>query len=472
MKYWCILLVATILPLTLWANDCSVTVGSMEISQSVPDKVSIGEEYVNKIQLRAKTNVRRVQAIVFLSPGMEYVKSVPPAQVEDDTLTWSYDQMSAGETQPIELSLRASSEGELTTCATVSSIPVCCATTFAGKATLAVEKTGPATATVGQKVTYTITVKNTGSATARDVTLVDKIPEELAYSKTQDRKEIRHSLGDLQPGASKTFTLSLFAVARGNACNVVEIDASNAEPVSDQACTDIRQLGAELLLQCNSISFINKYSKNTLIIRNTGDATLTNVVAVVDISDKLKVVKTSLPAEGYGSRSTWTFAELKPGEVKTIDIIVISKYKGKHCIEASLKTAEGLQKSANCCTEWRGFAAILIEMIDTEDPLIVNEETTYIIKITNQGTADDHNVKIHIQFPQEITPISASGATKGVVEGKRVDFQAYPVFRPKQIIEFRVRAKGVSTGDARVRVFLTSDLLKKPVPEEESTHVY
>ncbi|WP_372371263.1 hypothetical protein [Candidatus Uabimicrobium sp. HlEnr_7] len=472
MKYLCILLVTLAVPFTLWADNCSVTVGSMEISQSVPDKVSIGEEYVNNIELRAQTNVRRVQAVVFLSPNMEYVKSVPPAEQTGDTLTWNYDQMSAGEKQGVKLWLRAASEGELTTCATVSSIPVCCATTFAGKATLVVEKTGPATATVGQKVTYTIIVKNTGSAAARDVKLIDRVPEELAYSKTQDRKEIRHSLGNLQPGASKTFTLSLFAVARGTACNVVEITSSNAETVSDQACTEIRQLGAELVLQCRNVSYIGKNSKNSLIIRNTGDAPLTNAVVVVNMSDKLKVTKTSIPGEGYGSRLTWKFDEIKPGETKTIDIIVISKHKGKHCVEASMKTAEGLQKSANCCTQWQGFAAILIEMIDTEDPLIVNEETTYIIKITNQGTADDHDVKIHVQFPQEISPISASGATRGTVEGKRVDFQAYAVFRPKQIIEFRVRAKGVSTGDARVRVFLTSELLKKPVPEEESTHVY
>ena len=66
MKYWCVLLLTLFLPFATWANDCSVTVGSMDIAQSVPDKVSIGEEYINTVTLRARTSVRRVEAIIFL----------------------------------------------------------------------------------------------------------------------------------------------------------------------------------------------------------------------------------------------------------------------------------------------------------------------------------------------------------------------------------------------------------------------
>jgi hypothetical protein len=64
------------------------------------------------------------------------------------------------------------------------------------------------------------------------------------------------------------------------------------------------------------------------------------------------------------------------------------------------------------------------------------------------------------------------GATEGTVAGRTVTFAPFPVLQPKQQLMFSVRAKAVAEGDARVKVKLTSDLLKTPVVEEESTHVY
>ena len=57
-------------------------------------------------------------------------------------------------------------------------------------------------------------------------------------------------------------------------------------------------------------------------------------------------------------------------------------------------------------------------------------------------------------------------------DGKTVDTAPYPVLQPKQAIEWQIQAKAVQAGDSRLFVDLTSELLKKPVKEEESTHVY
>ena len=79
-------------------------------------------------------------------------------------------------------------------------------------------------------------------------------------------------------------------------------------------------------------------------------------------------------------------------------------------------TASGLRDSAQACTLWRGVAALLIELVDDPDPLQVGETTTYTIRVTNQGTADDNNVVIVANFPNGITPTTATGGTVAGLE--------------------------------------------------------
>ncbi len=121
---------------------------------------------------------------------------------------------------------------------------------------------------------------------------------------------------------------------------------------------------------------------------------------------------------------------------------------------------------------WKGQAAILIEVVDTPDPILVGEQTTYTIRVTNQGTADDRNIKIVANFAKQIDPVSAAGATAGTVSGKNVTFAPVATLAPKQSVQWTITAKGASTGDHRLKVEMTSELLTSAVTEEESTHVY
>ena len=102
----------------------------------------------------------------------------------------------------------------------------------------------------------------------------------------------------------------------------------------------------------------------------------------------------------------------------------------------------------------------------------VSRAATTVIKITNQGTARDTNVGLDVAVQPEMKLVSASGSTNGVITGNAIRFQAYPVLEAKEVIEYRVVTEAVTNGDTRFRVKMNSDLLKTPVPEEESTQVY
>ena len=198
---------------------------------------------------------------------------------------------------------------------------------------------------------------------------------------------------------------------------------------------------------------------------------LTDVVVTDTVPAQNKLV--SAPgAQINGNTATWT-TSLGAGESKSFDVTALGLQEGTYCNQVTASSsAYGLSGSDDACTEWRGYPALLIEVIDTEDPLLVGEETTYIIQITNQGTAPDTNVGLKVQLPSELSVVSAAGDTQGTISGNNVNFAAYPSLAAKEIIQFRVVAKAVAVGDARFKAQMTSDLLKSPVPEEEATQVY
>ena len=179
-----------------------------------------------------------------------------------------------------------------------------------------------------------------------------------------------------------------------------------------------------------------------------------------------------LRAQKLRKHREWT-TSLAAGQTKSFDLKLFGRERGVLCNEASAKSSVyRLSDSDNACTEWKGYPALLLEVIDTKDPLLTGEETVYIIQATNQGTAIDTNVVLKATLPEGMQLVSASGDTKGSIIGNTVTFAAYPELEPKQVLQFRVIAKALTTGDSRFKAFMTSDLLKNPVPEEEATQVY
>ena len=102
-------------------------------------------------------------------------------------------------------------------------------------------------------------------------------------------------------------------------------------------------------------------------------------------------------------------------------------------------------------------------MVDDPDPIQVGEVTTYTIKVTNQGFADIHNVKVVYTSGERTSPVSSP---QGTVSGKDVNFPAVASLAAKQVVTYTIAVKGLTVGDSRNKVVLTSDelrvRLKKP----------
>ena len=441
---------------------CStIKTGLVNLSKTVPAEATLGQEYTVELVAKAVGCAANVVVTDRVPGGASYVKSEPAATVDGNTLTWKLGEMDAGQTQNIKVTLKADQEGTLASCAMVAADPRACAATFVGKAALAIAKSGPATAALGADVTYNITVKNTGNAVAKNVVVTDAVPAGLSG------QPATVTMGNLAPGQSKTIAVTFKADKRGKACNVATADSQNAGKVSAEACTVVQQPGLKIEKSGTKAQIIGRNADYEVVVFNTGDTALENVV-VTDTAPEGTVIAAAPEATVKGNKATWSIASLVAGAKKAFAVKLTGKTGGQHCNTATA-TAGGLSDSTQACTDWKGVAAVLLEVVDDPDPLQAGEVTTYTITVKNQGFADIHNVKLASSFAAEVVPVSSE---QGSVSGQDVSFPSVPVLAAKQSVVYTIKVKAVAAGDSRNKTVLTCDELKTPVTEEESTTVY
>jgi len=207
-------------------------------------------------------------------------------------------------------------------------------------------------------------------------------------------------------------------------------------------------------------------------VGNKGDAAAAGLVVV----DSLPAGVTFVSATDGGAFAngvvTWNLGSLAPSAEKTLGITAKATAQGKQCNKAEAKATCAEPVSATACTEVKGVAALLLEVIDISDPIEVNGQETYVITVTNQGTAVDANIKINCTLEDTQSYVSSSGATAGTATGQKVAFAPLASLAPKAKAEWRVVVKALKAGDIRFAVQLDSDVLERPVNETESTHQY
>lgn len=443
--------------------------GSLQVRKIAPGAVALGDNLPVEIILIAGEDLRNVVVVDEIPDGVTLIGTNPQAVMRGRELVWNMGAMGRGEQRKILVTYRVDREVVIKSCASVRVEYLTCFQTRVGRPQLAIVKTGPAQALLNERFTYTVVVSNVGSAVARNVVMTDTLPPGIVHE--SGSRTITQRMGDLAPRQAASVSIPVRAVQRGRWHNTAVANASNAGEVRDDVITVVATRDLAIRKTGTSETFVGKRASYEIVVSNRGDTRLTDVV-VTDIAPPDTRIASAPGGVINGNQVTWRIPVLNAGAEERLSVTLIAGRISRFCNQASVTTAEGLRGNAEACTIVRGLAALLIEMVDVKDPLMVGESTSMRIRITNQGTADDRNVRLVLLFPPELSPSSPAGATAGRVEGNSVIFNPYPVLAPQQRIEYSVRITGRQAGDARTRAQMTSELIKSPVTEEESTHVY
>jgi len=246
---------------------------------------------------------------------------------------------------------------------------------------------------------------------------------------------------------------------------------SLAPAVFASTCCDGKSGGSPLRVEKNMPPkiVIGKPYAYTIRVTNQSECIM-NDVSVIETLPATYDLSTAVPeaSKVTGRTAQWDFGSLKPKEAKEIKINGSAKSVGSF-----VSCTKAIHSQTLCQGPALAMPAILLEVVDTEDPVQVGGTEKFYVTVTNQGNADDENIVVTMNFEENFDYVSSNGPTKAKVEeAKSVEFAPLASLAPGRKATWEVTAKSLSEGDHRTSVKLTSDAIQRSVDETEATRVY
>lgn len=446
--------------------------GVIAVERSAPGEVRVGTEMAYQLKLINLTD-GPIEAVTLTEqfPAEFQVRSLDP---EPDrragaTATWNIGEIGPRAAKTIRITGVPTGAGALPTCATVTFSTKACSTIRAVQPRLDLVKSAPAEVMQCDPIPITLTVANRGTGVARDVRIVDQLPE--GWETLEGQTEVMIPVGDLGAGQSRDFTVPARSRRVGQFVNEAAANEGGGLTADARATTRIVRPELALSKTGPALRYLGRPTVFELTVQNKGNAPAQNAVLVDELPRGASFVEASDGGQLRDGRVAWNLGTIAPGDSRTVSVTITPTVLGTLRNPATVQ-ARCAEATASAELEVRGVPAILLEVIDLEDPIEVGTNETYEIRVLNQGSAEGTNIVIACLLPAEQAFVSADGPTEAKREANKVVFAPLRTLAPKNEVTYRVVVRGVQVGDTRFQVSLTSDQLQRPVEETESTHIY
>jgi uncharacterized repeat protein (TIGR01451 family) len=442
------------------------TWGLIRMTKTMPREAALGSEFAADLSLTAQACAGNVVVLDKVPDNASYVRSEPAATVEGNQLTWKIGDMDAGQTINAKIWFKATKEGTIVNCATVSADPRVCGATRVVNPAIQLTKSEPGDVNVCDPIPVTLVVKNSGSSRLTGVKVTENLPDGLT---SDGRNNLVFDAGALAPGESKEFKFNAAAATTGKYQNSAQATSDQGVSAKASASTAVHQAVLAVSCKAREQQYMGRPFDICFTVSNSGDVPAAGAQVVVPVPAGLTVNSATAGGHMSGNNLVWDLGSLGVNAPRDLCATLSSAKAGTFGFEATAKGACAAPVSTSCSTKVVGIAAILLEKADNPDPVAIGETTTYTVKITNQGSADDSDVRMVVTIAPELVPVSAS---EGTIAGQTVTMPTVPRLAPKAAVSYTIVAKGVKAGDGHTRFTLSSDVLKSPIAAEESTTVY
>lgn len=276
---------------------------------------------------------------------------------EGASATCDFGDLAAGERREVRITVAAREAGDFGVRLVVEGQPALASRCeVSGRVLypeLEIEKTGPRFRYEGQPVEYRIVVTSTGTAAARNVRLVDPVPDgarlvEAGPDARIGQRAAFWNLGDLAPGERREVSVVLQALAPGRITNCAWVRADAMEDRSACAETEILVMAAMHIDCIDTEDPVEIGGETTyeITVRNEGHRDTTEVVLRVDLPAECEFLasKCDVAAGTYDAASHQVAYDaipvMRPGEESVYRIRVRFREAGSAVCSARLDFAE------------------------------------------------------------------------------------------------------------------------------------
>ena len=383
-----------------------------------------------------------------LPAGLSYVSSTSGSVHADQNVSWSdIGPLSSGENKSLQIVAHIdgpiTGTHNLTNYVDVSGKPEngqnvtanASADVQAQEANISVTKTAdPSVGSPSTNVAFTLVVNNTGSAALQHVFVSDLLPAGLSYvsstsgSVHADQNVSWSDIGPLSSGENKS--LQIVAHIDGpitgthNLTNYVDVSGKpdNGQNVTANASADVQTQEANISVTKTADPSVGSPGTSvnfTLLVENTGNATLQHVFVSDILPAGLSYVSSSSGGTNSGQNVSWSdVGPLSSGENKSLQIVahIDGPITGTHNltnnVEVSGKPENGQNVTANASADVQTQEA-KISVTKTADPSVGSPSTnvTFTLVVNNTGSADLQHIFVSDLLPTGMSYVSSTSGS-------------------------------------------------------------
>lgn len=464
-----------------WASaSLAIPTGNREtsallIEKMAPVEVRVGAPYEYRIKV---TNISRNQldnvTVRDALKGAFDLRTSDPkvASSTGGVATWTLGSLNPGEERIIRVTGAARSSGRVIGCAQAEYDTGICLETVAVEPKLKLQKVCPNALLACEEGTIRYTVSNGGTGAARNVVIRDPLPN--GWKTSTGANDVAINVGTLASGQTRSFDVKVRPAGKGRMQSTATASAAGGLNSSASCDTIVRQPALAITKTGPSKRFVGKNVTYEITVRNTGDGEARNTMLEDVLPAGTSFVSASAGGSHRGGRVSWNLGTLTPNASKKVSVTIKATRKGTIRNTATAKAYCASPTSANASTSIDGIPAILLEVIDVEDPIEVGSNVTYVITVTNQGSAPGTGIKIDCALENATMGfVSATGDTAlSGSGGATFSFKPLASLAPKAKATWRVTVKAKKAGDVRFKLNMRSDQIGRPVTETEATNFY
>jgi uncharacterized repeat protein (TIGR01451 family) len=444
------------------------------IQKSAPPEVQVGRPALFRVTVRNTGTIPagNVQISDQVPRGTRLLATTPQAsQGSRGELVWLLGSLGPGGESSVEMQVMPTAEGEIGSVATVHFDADATARSVSTRPRLVVETTGNDRVLLGDEVAVSFVVSNPGTGVATGVMLEERVPNGLTHPAGG---QLEYPVGDLRPGESRKLELRLRATRPGRITNVIAARGDANLRTEHRFDLEVISPQLDIALAGPKRRYLDREATYQVSVSNPGTAPAQRIELVAYLPPGLRFVGAN--NAGHYDEATravsWRLAELPVNQRGTVELVTLPVESGQQSIKFRGTAERGLSIEKEQPVVVEGIAAVLFQVAGTRNPIEVGGQTTYEIRVVNQGSKAAGNVRVQVLLPPELKALTAEGPTRFTLDNSQVVFEGLPQLPPKTDALYRVRVQGLRPGDLRVRCQLLTDDLQTPVTKEESTQVY
>ena len=312
-------------------------------------------------------------------------------------------------------------------------------------------------------------VTNLGTGETQPVTVEEELPDGITSTAA------RNGMLSMQtPGLAnaEVFTSELVPLELEEASGDIYARAiartERLGEVADSSRLAILEPGLDLRVDAPREVIIGREARMTFTVSNPGEDPVRDVMVAMDLPDGARNVSLSSSRVEMSDEGI-NVGTLDAGESRSFDVVLDPRQPQDFATSAVATGYCVPQVERELQVSFVGVPALQVEVVDTVDPIKIGENTTYEVRILNEGTAKDVNLEMSAKLPEGFSFVSAEGPVDVTANGRNLSFSSVKELAPGEEIRFNIVAKADAASRSSFDLELKTDSLDSPLEEDEST---